>query len=148
MIGSVRDDPWWHNRISSMQIIPDYGQDRYNHHCCPECGRRHCNCHHSRAVTVNAKKNFTGRSLRLRNDWTIRDDDDYWNDRISAIDVPHGFVVILYKRPYYRGTVGKNRRSLDQCIAMIIFGIGGTTRSVPFGSSAPTVNGTSLLFDS
>ena len=100
---SVRDNPWWRDRISSIRIIPDYRQGRSDNHCCHECGRRQCNCQYSSAVTVNSKKNFNGRSLRLRNDWTIDDDDDYWNDRISAIDIPHGFVVILYKRPYFRG---------------------------------------------
>lgn len=100
---SVRENPWWRNRISSIRIIPDYHQEEPYHHYCHECGRRSCNCHYSSAVTINSRRNFNGRSLRLRKDWTVSDEDDYWNDRISAMDVPPGFVVILYKRPYFRG---------------------------------------------
>ena len=100
---SVRDNPWWRNRISSLRLINSCDENRP---CvCPEICHRHCQQDRpwEPGVTLYAKKDFAGPSLTIYHDWSVRNRDDFWNDRISSIHIPEGYVVVLYKHADFRG---------------------------------------------
>lgn len=98
---SVRDNPWWRDRISSVRIIPPC------HHCTiPHAGNDYASCHAPRlneGIMLFDKKRFSGATLTIYNDWSITDPDEFWNDRIRSMMVPFGYVVVLYEHRDFRG---------------------------------------------
>ncbi len=97
---SVRDNPRWRKRISSIRLVSLSGQG------CPRERQDHGRRRRSRrepGATLYAKKDFSGPSLTIFDDWSVRDSDDFWNDRISSIHIPEGYVLIVYKHSDFRG---------------------------------------------
>ena len=105
---SVRDNPWWRNRISSVRLIntnhrrhrphtrKNRNDDRHRH------GNRHRHRQES-GITVYEHKRFSGSSLTLKRDWSMWESDSFWNDQISSIEVPKGYVITLYKHAGFKG---------------------------------------------
>lgn len=101
---SVQDNPRWSNRISSIRMVSAYdgghpGQPRRPRH---RRGDRH-RPQWEEGVTIFDKKHFSGDSKTIYDDWSVRYSDDYWNDRISSIYIPSGYVVILYEHADFQG---------------------------------------------
>ncbi|MFK7772500.1 MAG: beta/gamma crystallin-related protein [Saprospiraceae bacterium] len=100
---SVRDNPWWRNRISSVSLI------NLNHRRHPPHTRRHRNRDGRRGhrresgITVYEHKRFSGSSLTIKGDWSMWESDAFWNDEISSIKVPKGYVITLYKHAGFKG---------------------------------------------
>lgn len=46
---------------------------------------------------------FRGCSKLLRDCWSVRFSEEYWNDRISSIDIPRGLKVVVYEHADFRG---------------------------------------------
>jgi len=117
---SAYDDPAWHNRISSIQILP---LARRPHDCisarcradCPRYSRpgdgghrgRHGPAHRYRRpppeVLLFRDTDFRGPLLRLRSDWSASCGNDYWNDSVSSIRVPRGYALIVYEHAGFQG---------------------------------------------
>lgn len=110
---SVHDNPWWEDRISSIRIFDSHHRtpppktrrnrpygNRHRHGCAQ--GHRHGKYRKS-GVTVYEDRHFSGKSVIIKRDWSIGDSDDFWNDRISSIDVPSGYTAILYKHARFEG---------------------------------------------
>lgn len=101
---SIRDNPRWRNRISSVRLVPAIYRDRPHRRRAPRCDHGHCQCSKRGAgVTLYEHKDFSGASLTIHSDWSVRQSDDFWNDRISAIYIPPGYEVVLYKHANFRG---------------------------------------------
>ncbi len=101
---SVKDNPWWRNRISSVRVVYTYDreQPRYD----PRHGHRNDdwrNRHHEAGVTIYEHHHFSGRSRTIYDDWVRLSSDDFWDDRISSIDIPAGYQIILYKSRDFDG---------------------------------------------
>ncbi len=97
---SIYDDPWWRCRISSVRLVRTRGGHR---------GGRGDHVRYPRdplppvGVTIYEHDNFSGASLNITRDWSVRYTDDFWNDRISSIDVHPGYVVVIYEHANFRG---------------------------------------------
>lgn len=101
---SVKENPWWKNRISSVRVVYTSDREQPRHH--PRHGHRNDDCrdrHHEAGVTIYEHRHFSGRSRTMYDDWSVQRSDDFWNDRISAIDIPAGYKVILYKSRDFDG---------------------------------------------
>ncbi len=101
---SAKENPWWRNRISSVRVV--YTSDREqprNHprHAYRNDGWR--DRHHEAGVTIYEHRHFSGRSRTMYDDWSVQRSSDFWDDRISAIDIPAGYKVILYKSRDFDG---------------------------------------------
>lgn len=101
---SIRDNPWWDHRISSIRLVSLYDQDQPRRR--RQNGHRHGypqDCQREPGVILYAKKDFSGPSLTIFDDWSVRHSDDFWNDRISSIHIPAGYEVVIYKHAGFRG---------------------------------------------
>ncbi|MEL6658628.1 MAG: beta/gamma crystallin-related protein [Bacteroidota bacterium] len=108
---SSRQDRYWFNRISSIQLRP-IGRHAYDplpprplptHTCGPSCGRGDCGFLPAPEITVFEHHSFRGAALTIAGEWSVAYTDDFWNDRISSIYVPRGYAVILYEHAYFGG---------------------------------------------
>jgi len=100
---SVRDNPRWRNRISSVRIVDSFQQHEHQQ-------RRHRHEQDHRygsygepGVSVYEHHDFEGASKTIFDSWSMRNSDDFWDDRISSINIPYGYVVVLYKHARFRG---------------------------------------------
>jgi len=101
---SVHDNPWWRNRISSVNVVTSFHHEyprrerdnRYEHD-----HRR--NYHRESGVTLYKKKDLSGASMTIYDDWSVHQRDEFWNDCISGIHIPRGYEVIIYKHPHFQG---------------------------------------------
>lgn len=46
---------------------------------------------------------FRGEQIVIRDNWSARNQHDYWNDAINSVVVPRGFEAILYEHAGFRG---------------------------------------------
>jgi hypothetical protein len=101
---SVKDNPWWRNRISSVRVVYTSDREQPRHH--PSYGYRNDywrDRHHEAGVTIYEHRHFSGRSGTMYDDWSGQHSGDFWDDRISSIDIPAGYIVILYKSQDFNG---------------------------------------------
>ena len=100
----VRQDPWWNNRISSVRLVYSYDDDcgpsRRRDRRDPDHRYRH---RRDRGVTFYEHAHFRGATMVIYDDWSRWDSDDFWDNRISSVEVPAGYVAILYKRAGFEG---------------------------------------------
>lgn len=109
---SSRNDRYWCNRISSIQIVPinnsyhGRGHDRprvtRTHTCGPACANS-CGYLPAPIITIFEHSNFRGAARQVQGEWSVRNSNDFWNDRISSIYVPRGYAAILYEHNHFRG---------------------------------------------
>jgi len=101
---SVRDDPWWRDRISSIRLFrsSDRGEHRHDRRNGHQNSHRHDH-HRKSGVTVYEHHHYSGHSMTIYDDWQERHLDDFWEDRISSIHIPAGYKVILYKDRGFKG---------------------------------------------
>jgi len=101
---SVKENPWWKNRISSVRMVSISDREQPRHH--PRHVHRNDDwqdCHFEAGVTIYEHRHFSGHSRTIYDDWSVHRSSDFWNDRISSIDIPAGYQVILYKSRDFDG---------------------------------------------
>lgn len=88
-------DAWrWCNRISSVKIVRRPFR---------RCGTPDPPMHEPTLVRVFQHSNFEGESIEINSDWSVRNWDDYWNDKISSISITPGIEVTVYEHANFQG---------------------------------------------
>jgi len=90
--GLANTDWQWHGNLRSIRII------RSTIAWQPKQAE-------SPVVRLYEDKDQQGAVMELNNEWTVISSDEFWNDRISSIEIPPGVEVHLFEHSNYRGKV-------------------------------------------